>query len=422
MAEGLAFSQAASVIGLRGHAPPEIIMSIHSFTEPTTLKASLLAIALCGAACAASGCASAVDSEAVQGTAQDGESSASLGFTGVHPKGPVLLTRAVDIAVAEQRTYAVLADGTARVWGKDVSTRPVRLGTYQNLRRVGASATEICLLDANGALICTKTLDLSGFRTMPLAGPVADFHVALEHSCAVLRDGRAYCWGSNAVGQLGDGTRNDQRNPIAAAPGNLFAEIDGSRAFSCGRRFDGQVMCWGLWHVKSGDGISQVFNNPTVLVADAIRSVEVGGDSILAMRADGVALGLGAGASLNLHGVQGSAVFVTSPTRVPEFESYTNVSLRSHGGCGVRANGVVNCWGSNWFGEIGSGAIVLGDVPMTRVLDLDGASKVVVASATKTHSCAILKDGNVKCWGDNARGQLGDGTYETRFRAVPVSL
>ena len=84
-----------------------------------------------------------------------------------------------------------------------------------------------------------------------------DVDAMFDHGCG-LRGNTAYCWGGNRRGALGDGTFTERRVPTAVvAPGLAWTEISAGYAYSCGRRTDGGVSCWGsneLAQLGTGDG------------------------------------------------------------------------------------------------------------------------------------------------------------------------
>ncbi len=74
--------------------------------------------------------------------------------------------------------------------------------------------------------------------------------------------------------------------------------------------------------------------------------------------------------------------------------------------CALLESGQIKCWGNNWAGQLGDGTSENRYEPVL-VTDISDAQWI---SAGESHTCAVLDDGSVQCWGDNSDGQLGDGT------------
>lgn len=74
--------------------------------------------------------------------------------------------------------------------------------------------------------------------------------------------------------------------------------------------------------------------------------------------------------------------------------------------CALTDLGEVKCWGDNSDGQLGDGSVVSRLTPV----DVVGVSGAVFIASGKRHTCAVLEDGSVTCWGSNASGQLGDGS------------
>ena len=85
--------------------------------------------------------------------------------------------------------------------------------------------------------------------------------------------------------------------------------------------------------------------------------------------------------------------------------------------CAVLSDGTVNCWGSNFSGQLGDGSTTDSTSPVI----VDGITIATQVSAGADHSCALLSGGTVKCWGNNGDGQLGDGTTTNSSSPVSVS-
>lgn len=93
------------------------------------------------------------------------------------------------------------------------------------------------------------------------------------------------------------------------------------------------------------------------------------------------------------------------------------ISAGGTGGCALSRGGEVKCWGENVHGEVGDGTTTARSAP---VLVRDLGTTVVDVSFGLSHACALMRGGVVRCWGDNTNGQLGDGTQTERTRPVLV--
>ncbi len=201
--------------------------------------------------------------------------------------------------------------------------------------------------------------------------PPIDVAAGESHACAVMADGRVYCWGANHHGQLGDGTFTTRTRPVQVLGIDNAVSVALGSWHSCALLKTGEVRCWGYnTHGNLGRGTSSS--------AEVVPAAVVG-------ITDAVAL-----------------------------------SSRYNHACVVRAGGAVACWGYNYSGAVGGSASpafphgVLSPRPVSGV-----ASAVAVATGAQM-SCAVLQGGGVTCWGDNAQGQLGDGTTVPHVTPAPV--
>ena len=121
----------------------------------------------------------------------------------------------------------------------------------------------------------------------------------------------------------------------------------------------------------------------------------------------------------NANGNIGNASFANATIAVPVYGLNVNVASLGIGGvhsCAVMRDSSVRCWGSGARGELGNGATVDRHVPVV----VTGLSGVVQVVAGNVHSCALTAAGAVKCWGSNSAGQLGDGSFTDRSTPVDV--
>ncbi len=103
-----------------------------------------------------------------------------------------------------------------------------------------------------------------------------------------------------------------------------------------------------------------------------------------------------------------------TPTPTP---SAIPLTANSYLTCGINSSNIAKCWGWNPYGAVGDETTTDRNTA-TTVNNLDSTVKQVFAGGY--HSCAILGDQTVKCWGRNHRGQLGDGTGVDSL--VPVTV
>lgn len=86
--------------------------------------------------------------------------------------------------------------------------------------------------------------------------------------------------------------------------------------------------------------------------------------------------------------------------------------------CAVGASGAVSCWGYNDLGQLGYDTGGANQYPLPDVVT--GVTNAVSIAAGEAHTCAVLTDKTVICWGVNDRAQLGDDTFDDRWEALPV--
>ncbi len=116
----------------------------------------------------------------------------------------------------------------------------------------------------------------------------------------------------------------------------------------------------------------------------------------------------------------GTTTSQTLATQVSGMSSgITAITSGSSRGCAVTSSGGVKCWGQNIYGGVGNG----NTLDQFSPISVSGLTSGVVAvnGGTAYHTCALLSNGSIKCWGFNGYGQLGDGTTTDRYTPVTVS-
>ena len=266
----------------------------------------------------------------------------------------------------------------------------------------------------------------------PVLGPVSDIttatHVSAgdEYACALLADGTVKCWGLGESGQRGDGTFNTF--PAGDAPvavGGLTGAVALATGYghTCARLSDATMRCWGENRQgQLGNGTTASPGTPQPVTVNGITGVSAftnGSYHTCAVPADGKVRCWGRNDSGQLG--DGTVDSSSTPVQVETGSGpLTGVTALSGGGvhtCALRANGTIRCWGDNSHGQLGDGT----NLGKRNGIEVTGISTAIAISAGWEHTCAVLADGTVRCWGANALGQLGDGTTTTRLTPVPVS-
>src|SRR3954466_2560467 len=240
----------------------------------------------------------------------------------------------------------------------------------------------------------------------------------IEHTCAVLADGTMRCWGTNYVGQIGNGTMDG--SPVPTPVQGLSTVISGAVGgfHNCALLSDRTVRCWGRnqdGQVGNGDSTTDARTPQPVSGLTGVAALTAGGYHSCALMPDGTAKCWGRNSRGQLG--DGSSLQLSS-TPVPVSGMTTAVALSGgfYHTCALLRDGTVQCWGDNDSGQIGN-TLAYSSVPVT----VAGISNAVAVSAGAYHTCALLSDATARCWGRNTNGQLGDGTMTNSSSPVPVS-
>jgi alpha-tubulin suppressor-like RCC1 family protein len=111
---------------------------------------------------------------------------------------------------------------------------------------------------------------------------------------------------------------------------------------------------------------------------------------------------------------------VSAPARVlPLGNDVLAIALGARHSCALTRMGAVTCWGANEWGQLGDGSTAASATPV----QVNGLSGPAVAITTgQNHTCAVLLSGDVQCWGWNYFGQLGDGLAPASGSSIPASV
>jgi len=188
--------------------------------------------------------------------------------------------------------------------------------------------------------------------------------------------------------------------------------------YACVVMADGSVRCWGEnGGGQLGDGTTT--DRPTPIAVSEITTatqVSAGDQHTCATLSSGSVMCWGYNPSGQL-GIPNDPPWTRpTPVLVPGITTATQVATGRNHTCALLADQTVRCWGEGTSGQLGNGATTSSATPV-EVSGLTTATHIVAA---ELHTCALLSSGSVVCWGYNGDGQLGDGT--TTERSSPVSV
>jgi uncharacterized protein YjdB len=292
------------------------------------------------------------------------------------PRGPELAPAFVAVEAASGFRCGLTQAGVAECWG----------GLGLALGR-GSADTSSIPAPAAGGLILT-TLSASG-----------------SHTCALTASGAAYCWGLNSAGQLGaastgqcDG-RPCSLEPVALAGGLAFQSISAGAWHTCALTAGGKAYCWGRnAEGELGDGTIENRSEPAAVKGDLIfGSISAGG---LASTPSGRTCGVTTTKVAYCWGAMvgdGTSLTRTEPTPVAGEFQWRDVRAGSTSSCGIVTTGDLYCWGDHRRGQLGTGNTAPSLVP---ALVAGGHSWTAVDPGSDNQSCGLTTDGVIYCWGE----------------------
>ena len=341
------------------------------------------------------------------------------------PAGPA----AQEVSVGNGDACALLSGGGVDCWGQN---------GFGTLADGASTGPEAC-----GANPCSTT-------PAPVDGLAAASGIATSDTdaCAVLSGGDIDCWGDNSLGELGDATtagpdtcgsvvESCSTNPTTVSTITDATQIATSAHFECALLSVGSIDCWGYNQSgQLGDGTSSGPNicgisTPCGTTPEAVDGITTATQVATSDNAEDACALLSNGTvdcwGDNLYGELGdgsdtgpdSCAYAytcsTTPVAVNGITTATQITEGTADACALLANGSVECWGVNDYGQLGDGtssgpSTCEGFSCSTTPVAVSGITDATQITNSGTNTCALLSNGSVDCWGFNQSGQLGDGT------------
>ncbi|RYZ08855.1 MAG: hypothetical protein EOO73_06040 [Myxococcales bacterium] len=242
------------------------------------------------------------------------------------------------------------------------------------------------------------------------------------HGCVKSSTGTVSCWGRNNLCQLG--FNGGGATPAAAAGVTTATSVRLGSYNTCALETGGKVQCWGSsTNGALGDG--GVFTGDCTKVAQNVVGLSSGVDQLTVGAGHACARTAGSVKCWGLNntgqlGANSAQVTHNTPVSVVGLSTATQVEGGSQNTCAVLANGTVQCWGRNHRGQLGNGTT---GNPSSVPVTVSGLTNVAQVAVGQDWACARTYAGTVSCWGDNAFGQVGNGTTGgTRPSPVPATI
>lgn len=353
---------------------------------------------------------------------------------------------ATALALGLEHTCALMETGGVKCWGSDVDGQlgggiphqrltPIDVtGLNAGVARVAAGGLHTCALTPDGNAKCWGANDKGQLgdgtqeqRPSPVDVNHLDARIAVidtgqNHTCARTRDKRVQCWGTNDTGQLGDGTKAQRLQPVEVEGlDEKVTAISTGGEYTCALTVEKGVKCWGSnRYGQLGDGTRAKQRLLPVQVSgldNGIAEISAGyGHACARTQGNRVKCW-----GRNREGQLGDSTTKKrlAPVEVTGLDADVNaIAVGGWHTCALMKDGIVKCWGKNRYGQLGDGTTEQRLGPVNVI----GLPTDIVAIATGSdHTCALADSGKIHCWGRNSRGQLGDGTTEQPLTSVEVS-
>lgn len=233
------------------------------------------------------------------------------------------------------------------------------------------------------------------------------------HTCMVLPTGKVRCWGRGTYGQLGSGVASSQNVPVQVSGlPDLAKSVAAGSGHSCALLVDGSVHCWGdgvYGQIGNGEKTKQPEPVQVSGLESGVRAIAAAGDHTCALKENGQVVCWGFGASGQLG--NGETEDQAAPVSVDGLANVTALTAGSVHMCALLTTGRAKCWGFGTSGQLGNGEKASSSTPVD-VADVEDITQLVAGAA---HTCALLDTGAVTCWGAGTAGQLGNGETEDQL-------
>jgi alpha-tubulin suppressor-like RCC1 family protein len=328
-------------------------------------------------------------------TGQLGTGSGAVGTDSPTPVSPTGDHKFTALFTGFTTTCGIDVDKKTWCWGANpgngtpgAAPEPAAVAGTHDFTSLTLDASTACGLEASGKIFCWTAADTGRTGVDPAPAKGTPVEVAGGRSykavqagndartdtasvlCAIDTGSKAWCWGNNGAGQLGNGTTTESLVPTAVTGGHDFKALTVSPSAVCGIDAPGHAWCWG----------------------------------------DNSAGQLGIG----------STTSAKDPAAVDSGTTYSAITAATNNGksfCAIVADGAAKCWGENSFGQAKEGSTA----PATSPNPVSAFKALRSLSTGVSFSCVTDARNETSCWGHNAAGQTGSGAATPVSAAIPAA-
>jgi len=290
---------------------------------------------------------------------------------------------------------------------------------------------ELNIVSLNQARDTFSVADVQYCEKPKISKEVLQIATGAHHSCALLATGDIKCWGDNTYGQLGLGHSNNIGDDEVATSvsaldlGERAIQVTAGAGHTCILTESYKVKCFGrndygqlgLGHINNMGDDESLASIPYLDLSTNVRKLYSGSfhNCILFTNGDIKCWGDNRNGQLGngTTNIIGDDELVSAGSNVSLGGSAIQMDLStlSYHACAILSGGKLRCWGLNTLGQLGLGHTdsIGDDEAVSSAGDIQLSKPAIMVTTGTRHTCALLSDGNVTCFGGNNVGQLGRG-------------